>query len=148
MELAGPQIGLVEKNALDYLVVKGSLSRMKQDLRGKGRMFPDLAHLSKEEYAAECYKRRRAAGELRQTKEQLRRYRYGLTKEQYAEMFERQGGLCASCRTDPADHIDHCHATKKVRGLLCAGCNKGLGLFKDDPDRVEAAAKYLRSFCT
>jgi hypothetical protein len=40
-------------------------------------------------------------------------------------------------------NIDHCHTTGKVRGLLCDNCNKGLGLFKDNPDLLNNAVKYL-----
>ena len=54
-------------------------------------------------------------------------------------------GLCDICR-DPIDviHLDHCHATGKVRGLLCRYCNHGLGQFKDSISRLLNAAEYLR----
>ncbi len=39
--------------------------------------------------------------------------------------------------------VDHCHDSRKVRGLLCTDCNIGLGLFKDSPERLMAAARYL-----
>ena len=39
--------------------------------------------------------------------------------------------------------IDHCHTTRKARGLLCSRCNTALGLFKDDPGVIENALIYL-----
>jgi len=59
-------------------------------------------------------------------------------------MLEEQGGLCAICRAAPAAHVDHDHATGKVRGLLCFNCNGGLGQFKDRIQVLEAAIGYLR----
>ena len=40
---------------------------------------------------------------------------------------------------------DHDHSTRKFRGILCHGCNRGIGLFKDCPDWLESAADYVRS---
>lgn len=76
-------------------------------------------------------------------------YRYGLSAEQYAEMLDKQGGKCAICgATEPGGRdrvwqVDHCHDSNKVRGLLCGLCNRGLGQFRDDADRLRAAADYL-----
>lgn len=82
--------------------------------------------------------------------------RYDLTPEQYASMVAAQGGLCAICaqpETARDRHtgavqplvIDHDHATGVVRGLLCTACNKALGQFGDDPDRLRSAITYLVS---
>lgn len=76
------------------------------------------------------------------------RRQVGWTPERYEEMLDAQEGQCASCgdtfTTSP--HCDHDHATNQPRGLLCASCNRGIGMFKDDPDRLEAAANYLRTW--
>lgn len=71
----------------------------------------------------------------------------GLTMARYHEMCEAQGWACKICQRTPntALHVDHCHETNKIRGLLCGGCNVGLGHFGDDPERMEKAAEYLRS---
>ena len=76
--------------------------------------------------------------------------KYGMTYGQAKLRLDDQGGGCAICGTPlsydahyPTPHIDHCHATGVVRGLLCSPCNQGLGYFKDDPDRLRDAAEYL-----
>src|SRR3990167_4410389 len=78
--------------------------------------------------------------------------KYKMTREEHAALLESQGGVCAICGSDNAQlstkrrtalHVDHCHATKVVRGLLCAGCNRGLGYFNDDPDLLRKAVAYL-----
>lgn len=72
---------------------------------------------------------------------------YGLTLADYQRMFDEQGGRCAICGDPPSDkhrlQVDHCHATGKVRSLLCFTCNAGLGSFRDDKDKLLAAAAYL-----
>ena len=72
--------------------------------------------------------------------------KYGLTLDCYGKMLKKQGGKCAICLTEPKRfHIDHCHATSKVRGLLCESCNLGLGKFYDNPESLKRAAVYLRA---
>lgn len=76
--------------------------------------------------------------------------RFGLTLEQYEKMLRSQGGGCALCNRPPrarsALHVDHDHATGRVRGLLCFTCNNALGDFDDDPVRLREAASYVESF--
>jgi len=70
--------------------------------------------------------------------------RYGISAEDADAMLAEQGGLCAICRSAPAVHVDHDHATGGVRALLCFNCNGGLGQFKDDPEVLRSAADYVR----
>ena len=72
---------------------------------------------------------------------------YGMSLENYNIMLERQIGACAVCRKtfDATPCVDHSHATKRVRGLLCRKCNLGLGHYKDDPKLTRAAAAYLEA---
>ncbi len=75
-----------------------------------------------------------------------RKDRYGITDDEYEAMRTDQQNICLICRDEFGDrtpHVDHCHDTGRVRGLLCNFCNRGLGLFKDDPERLETAIQYL-----
>jgi YesN/AraC family two-component response regulator len=75
---------------------------------------------------------------------------YGLTKETYSELFKNQNGCCAICQiafeNTKHTHIDHCHTTNKVRALLCHGCNTAIGLFKESPEILKSAVKYLKKY--
>jgi hypothetical protein len=72
---------------------------------------------------------------------------YGITIAERDAMLAAQEG-CAVCGVDKPGskkgwHIDHCHDTKKVRGILCHHCNVAAGSAKDDPVRLRAIADYL-----
>ncbi|QKW05629.1 endonuclease VII domain-containing protein [Streptomyces sp. NA04227] len=69
--------------------------------------------------------------------------KYGLSPAQLDSLIEQQQGLCCICCDAPAEHVDHCHETGRVRGVLCFSCNAGLGQFKDRPDNLRRAAAYL-----
>lgn len=74
---------------------------------------------------------------------------YGLTLEEFESMREAQGGKCKICGKDEKEeyygtlHVDHCHTTGKVRGLLCKGCNHGLGNFMDSVELMKKGIDYL-----
>ena len=83
------------------------------------------------------------------TKNSWLRNKYGKTIEQWEAMFEAQGKACACCGgIEPGNkrgwHTDHCHQTKKVRGILCHQCNSALGHSKEDVVRLQALIDYLR----
>lgn len=73
---------------------------------------------------------------------------YGVTYEEYLNLISKQKGKCAICREilnqDRFTHIDHCHKTDAVRGLLCHNCNQGLGHFKDNLQILSKAIRYLK----
>lgn len=69
-------------------------------------------------------------------------WKYGVTPEQIKELLESQT-QCAICESKERLVIDHDHKTNKIRGILCDGCNKGLGCFKDSPYDLYSAAQYL-----
>lgn len=76
---------------------------------------------------------------------------YGITPDRFDAMLAEQNGGCAICRATVADtrgyrpHVDHCHDTGAVRGLLCGRCNRAIGMMDDDANLLDAAAAYLRS---
>lgn len=80
--------------------------------------------------------------------------RYGITWDEYLDMAEKQGGLCAICdkpESAKGSHgqvknlaVDHDHITGMVRGLLCNNCNRAIGLLGDDPIRIAKAVAYLQ----
>ena len=75
--------------------------------------------------------------------------KFRITPEDWDALYEKQGGVCWICGDSGEDHrwgrlmVDHCHETGAVRGLLCSCCNTGIGLFQDNPIRLQKAVEYL-----
>jgi hypothetical protein len=75
------------------------------------------------------------------------RKNYGITLEQYRELEELQDCRCKICGVEASEqnvlHVDHCHNSNEIRGLLCSTCNLGLGMFKDSTTLLSGAIGYL-----
>jgi hypothetical protein len=80
--------------------------------------------------------------------------KFGISPEEYDQLSEAQDHKCAICDLPESDihhktgkpqrlAVDHDHTSGKIRGLLCAKCNKAIGLLKDNPDLLRSAAQYL-----
>jgi hypothetical protein len=92
-----------------------------------------------------------------------RKHRYSITEAQYLELFDSQEGVCAICKQPETgvnkdgtrknlsvDHDHRCCPSEKsscgqcIRGLLCSGCNRGIGYLKDNIDILLSALSYLQ----
>ena len=74
-------------------------------------------------------------------------YEYGISGEEASIRMQAQGGLCLLCGEPmQVPMIDHCHKTGEVRGILCGRCNAGLGFFRDNPEALMRASKYVRRY--
>lgn len=78
--------------------------------------------------------------------------RYGISIDTFNHLRDIQMNRCMICGLSPPLsgkkknqilHIDHCHKTGNVRGLLCYLCNRGIGMFKEDITLLEKAIDYL-----
>lgn len=94
--------------------------------RRRGRSAEELAAIKREQ------RERHKASKIKR--------RYGLTREEHAALV---ASGCAICGATTRIVVDHCHVTGRVRGPLCNACNRGLGMFKDDPDILRRAVGYL-----
>ena len=76
---------------------------------------------------------------------------YSMTPECFNKLWQEQSGKCLICgiglmpkgRSSASACVDHNHETGAVRGLLCRGCNHGIGCLKDSPDVLRKALQYL-----
>jgi len=83
------------------------------------------------------------------------KHNFGISLEEYQELFNNQNGLCAICNNK--EHrtyngkvkslaVDHNHLNGKVRGLLCHDCNVALGYVKDDRLILGRMITYIEKF--
>jgi Autographiviridae endonuclease VII len=69
------------------------------------------------------------------------RKKYGLSLEEYRAL--KFGKVCQACGSSIKLCLDHCHKTRKIRGILCVSCNLALGLLDDSTARIDGLLKYL-----
>jgi hypothetical protein len=83
--------------------------------------------------------------------------KFGLSSEDYSELLEESGGVCAICHKPETKldyrtgkllnlSIDHNHTTGEVRGMLCMDCNRALGMFQDSSELLLNAIVYLQKY--
>ena len=74
--------------------------------------------------------------------------RYGITTEEYDELFLIQEGRCKICSrvSEKALHVDHDHKTGRVRGLLCHRCNTSIGLMEESADNLKRMIEYIGGY--
>lgn len=81
------------------------------------------------------------------------RYKYGMSKQNFQDLLDSQGGRCACCGTETPGgrgnwYVDHCHETGKVRGLLCHHCNTGVGNLGDNLGGLITGMDYMIRTCS
>jgi hypothetical protein len=71
---------------------------------------------------------------------------HALTVQQYRALLKEADGSCAICQQKTDLHLDHCHYSGKLRGLLCVRCNTALGNFDDSPAILQSALAYVLKY--
>jgi len=99
---------------------------------------------------SELRRKRRLASPKQLFNWQLK-HTYGISIAAYELLIKAQGATCAICGKAATNkykrlHVDHNHTTGEIRGLLCHGCNVAIGMVKENPTTLRAAADYLESF--
>lgn len=134
-------------------------------VREKNKKYNELVRIKRQEWTKkdreenpERYKEyARKYHHLNYVQYQARRTarKYGLSYEKYIEMIQKSNDKCAICNREERRNlgkkekltqlsIDHCHNTKKVRGLICYGCNLIIGYAEDNIDLLNSAIRYLQ----
>lgn len=115
----------------------------------KGDPCPDCGKIAAQDYACgSCNYERYRLDRIQ--------WKYGVTPEQYKDMYDAQGGRCAICGIHESElpkrlHLDHDHSCcpgmkacgECARGLLCAKCNTSIGQFEGNPELLLEAYRYL-----
>lgn len=91
-------------------------------------------------------------GTVRYHRERHLKKKFGITEADYLDLLEEQMYCCKICNKHESENsanrnlaVDHNHETGEIRGLLCDPCNRGLGLFKDNPLVMQKALDYLNT---
>lgn len=124
----------VEKTILDFEHQKNRPNPRK---KCKECRYKERDHESEKKRHRE-YMRERRKNDPDTVRQNWERSVYGASKE------ELDAASCVICGSTRRLCIDHDHTTKKIRGILCTKCNAGLGMFDDNPARLDAAIRYLK----
>lgn len=131
---------------------------------GKQNRCKTCSHARRKQYHLENREKEnaRASAYAKNNKDKLRdstlRSVYGISQTDYEKMRSEQKECCAICyrhetlvsrsnysgKVEQSLHVDHCHTTGVVRGLLCFNCNALLGKCRDDPAVLQNAINYLK----
>lgn len=140
-----------EVNKLNISLSKENLKRCSKctEIKGLGEFSKNKNQ--KDGYSHYCKACRKIETKTRKKQHDCSHYRrrYGITLEMYEEMLIQQNYQCAICGVDAKDahlhklFVDHCHATGRVRGLLCNQCNTGIGMLQDSKEILAKAMVYL-----
>lgn len=123
--------------------IEHDISDYRKDKQKKDGIHPHCIHCRREDSKKYTTGRRGKDKNLRNI--------YGITLEQWEDMYKNQDSACAICKDTFSKmsgkfiHVDHCHKTNKVRGLLCVSCNHLLGKSKDDTGILANAIQYLKN---
>lgn len=126
------------------------LRQQNPSLKDKDRQLAKKWRLAHPNYGKQQYAKIRADPERKRKHQQTsylcnkrRRYKkYGVTEEIVAPLMLLG---CKVCKSKERLHVDHCHKTGKFRGILCAKCNKALGLLNDSTEQLQNMINYLNS---
>lgn len=126
------------------------LSKPKKDMRPDKRIqrgYSTICKACDSKLAGKRYRRNK-----RQKQDYDLKRNYGISMDDYDKMSTAQGHRCAICGTKEMGKnksrfsVDHDHITGRIRALLCSQCNHAIGLMNDDPELLEKAAEYVRTF--
>lgn len=133
------------KACRNYLQNENRKKKMKTD--------PDYVDSVRKRDRARWPTRKRKKRTKDEHKDYFLKWKYGIGLDAYNALLAKQDGVCKICGNPETRknkhtgtcrlHVDHCHETGNIRGLLCQKCNFGLGVFKDDIGLLQEAIKYL-----
>lgn len=101
-------------------------------------------HLKNPDKAKECWRR---SSKKRYNCRAQRIKKYDLNEDEFTDLINFSKDRCNICDAalENHGHIDHCHKTNHVRGLLCGKCNTAIGSFRDDAALLSRAIEYISS---